>query len=63
MYIKEITPKEKLKEMEIDVDRIDQAILTEVWENITQTNTMNLDEIIIKEVFIQLKEQFMKYWN
>lgn len=66
MYFKElheIQPRERLKEMEIDIDRIDQAIITEVWENITQTNTMNLDEIIIKELFIQLREQFEKYWN
>jgi len=55
--------KDDMKQVEIDIDRIEAIILKEVWEKLNKGMLKDLQEVIAQDVFEQFHEGLKKLFN
>ena len=53
----------RFSEIELDLDRIEQVILNEVWEKLNKGLLKDLEEVVVKEVFEQINKGMKKIFN
>ena len=63
MYLEGIEIREKLIEMQLDINRIEQATTKEFWESLSLGLPENLEEAVVKEIFTQLHERLIEVFN
>ena len=56
MNTTETIGRKKLLEMDFDLDRLEQAVMKEIWESIAEEKTIDIHKVIERETFIQLHE-------